>query len=338
VRRYAEDPSIGVDKVEHVLDAAHALSWQCRRNLAIRKLSHNEQLERLVEAAHPRTDPYHRIHARPEVHEPDIHKVPVEPDEDLLLFIRDHNPFLAEWERDLLTIVDEEAKYFLPMLETKIMNEGWASYWHKRIVESLDLDQGLHLEFIVRHNQVVRPIPGQINPYYLGFKTWEDIYRRHTDPTPEEIKRDGPPAKNGEAKLFEVRETERDSSFLRRFLTEELMREMDLFKYEARGDDLVVDKVSDEEGWREVKETLIRNVGASSIPVIKVEDADFGQNRTLYLKHSHDGRDLQLEYGEKTLAYVARLWGREVVLETTLQGKRSLLCYNERGFSMRALK
>jgi stage V sporulation protein R len=338
VRRYAEDPSIGVDKVEHVLDAAHALSWQCRRNLAIRKLSHNEQLERLVEAAHPKTDPYHRIHARPEVHEPDIHKVPVEPDEDLLLFIRDHNPFLAEWERDLLTIVDEEAKYFLPMLETKIMNEGWASYWHKRIVESLDLDQGLHLEFIVRHNQVVRPIPGQINPYYLGFKTWEDIYRRHTDPTPEEIKRDGPPAKNGEAKLFEVRETERDSSFLRRFLTEELMREMDLFKYEARGDDLVVDKVSDEEGWREVKETLIRNVGASSIPVIKVEDADFGQNRTLYLKHSHDGRDLQLEYGEKTLAYVARLWGREVVLETTLQGKRSLLCYNERGFSMRALK
>ncbi len=338
VRRYAEDPSIGVDKVEHVLDAAHALSWQCRRNLAIRKLSHEEQLERLVEAAHPKTDPFHRIHARAEVHEPDIRKVPVEPDEDLLLFIRDHNPFLAEWERDLLTIVDEEAKYFLPMLETKIMNEGWASYWHKRIVESLDLDQGLHLEFIVRHNQVVRPIPGQLNPYFLGFKIWEDIYRRHTNPTPEEIKRDGPPAKTGEAKLFEVRETERDSSFLRRFLTEELMREMDLFKYEARGDDLVVDKVSDEEGWREVKETLIRNVGASSIPVIKVEDADFGQNRTLYLKHSHDGRDLQLEYGEKTLAYVARLWGREVVLETTLQGKRSLLCYNERGFSMRALK
>jgi len=338
VRHYAEDPSIGVEKVEYVLDAAHALSWQCRRNLAIRKLSHSEQLERLVEAAHPKIDPFHRIHARAEVTEPDIHKVPVEPDEDLLLFIRDHNPFLAEWERDLLTIVDEEAKYFLPMLETKIMNEGWASYWHKRILESLNLDQGLHLEFIVRHNQVVRPIPGQLNPYYLGFKIWEDIHRRHTNPTPEEVKRDGAPTKSGEAKIFEVRETERDSSFLRRFLTEELMREMDLFKYEARGDDLVVDKVSDEEGWREVKETLIRNVGASSIPVIKVEDADFGQNRTLYLKHAHDGRDLQLEYGEKTLAYVARLWGREVVLETTLQGKRSLLCYNERGFSMRALK
>jgi stage V sporulation protein R len=338
VRRYAEDPSIGVDQVERVLDAAHALSWQCRRNLAIRKLSRTEQVDRLVEAARPKPDPFRRIHAREEFREPDVRKVPIEPDEDILLFIRDHNVFLNEWEKDLLTIVDEEAKYFIPMAETKIMNEGWASYWHRRILESLALDQGLHLEFLVRHNQVVRPIPGQINPYHLGLKIWEDIYRRYTDPTPEEIKRDGPPNKSGDAKLFEVRETERDSSFLRRYLTADLMREMDLFKYEARGEDLVVDKVSDDDGWQEVKDALIRNVGTGSIPVIKVEDADFGQNRTLYLKHNHDGRDLQLEYAEKTLAYLARLWGRECVLETTLQGKRSLLCYNERGFSMRALK
>ncbi len=111
-----------------------------------------------------------------------------------------------------------------------------------------------------------------------------------------------------------------------------------MFQYESRGDELVIDKVSDEEGWKQVKETLIKNVGAGSIPVIKVEDADFGHNRTLYLKHYHDGRDLQLEYAEKTMAFVHRLWGREVVLETTLQGKRSLLCFNDRGFSMRALK
>jgi stage V sporulation protein R len=72
--------------------------------------------------------------------------------------------------------------------------------------------------------------------------------------------------------------------------------------------------------------------------VIKVEDADFGHNRTLYLKHYHDGRDLQLEYAEKTLSFAYKLWGRETVLETALQGKRSLLCFNDRGFSMRALK
>ncbi|MBF6571550.1 MAG: SpoVR family protein [Candidatus Binataceae bacterium] len=338
VRRYTEDPSIGVDSVERIMDAAHALSWQCRRNLAIRKLSREEQVRRAIEAAQPKADPYKKIHRPREFHEPDLHKRPLEPEEDILLFIRDNNPFLAEWEKDLLTIVDEETKYFIPMMETKIMNEGWASYWHKKIVESLELDQGLHLEFIVRHNQVIRPIPGQLNPYHLGFRIWEDIYRRHTDPTPEEIKRDGAPVKSGMERLFEVREVERDTSFLRRYLTEELMRDMDLFEYQARGSDLVVDKVSDTEGWREVKETLIRGVGTSSLPVIKVEDADFGHNHTLYVKHYHDGRDLHLEYAEKTLAYLQRLWGRECMLETILQGKRSQLCYNERGFSIRALK
>jgi stage V sporulation protein R len=338
VRRYAEDPSIGIEKVERILDGAHAMSWQCRRNLAIRKLTHEEQTERAIESAQPRQDPFKNLHVRPEFHEPDLHKVPLEPDEDVLLFIRDHNPYLAGWEKDLLTIVDEEAKYFLPMMETKIMNEGWASYWHKQILESLDIDQGLRIEFIVRHNQVLRPIPGQINPYHLGFKIWEDIYRRHTEPTPDEVKKYGAPTKNGKDKIFEVREVERDTSFLRRYLTEEIMRELDMFQYEARGDDYVVSKVSDEDNWKTVKETLIKNVGTGSIPVIKVEDADFGHNRTLYLKHHHDSRDLQLEYAEKTLAFVYRLWGRECVLETTLQGKRSLLCYNDRGFSMRALK
>jgi stage V sporulation protein R len=338
VRRYVEDPSIGYEKVERILDAAHALQWNCRRNLAIRKVGHKEQIERAIEASQPRFDPFQKIHARESFKEAEVHKVPIEPDEDVLLFIRDHNPYLAEWERDLLTIVDEEAKYFIPQMETKIMNEGWASYWHHRILQSLGIDQGLYLEFMVRHNQVVRPIPGQVNPYHLGLKIWEDIYRRWNDPTKEEIKRDGPPNKSGDAKLFEVREVERDSSFLRRYLTEELMREMDMFEYEQRGDEYVISKVSDDEGWRNVKETLIKNVGASSIPVIKVDDADFGQNRTLYLKHNHDGRDLQLEYAEKTMNYLQHLWGREVVLETTLDGKRSLLCCNDRGFSVRTLK
>ncbi len=338
VRRYVEDPSIGVDQVERILDAAHALSWQCRRNLAIKKLTPLEQMARAEDSAQGQPDPFQKIHARKQIEAPDFHKVPLEPDEDLLLFIRDHNPFLADWEKDLLTIVDEEAKYFISMMETKIMNEGWASYWHKKILESLELEQGLHLEFIVNHNQVVRPIPGQINPYHLGLKIWEDIYRRFTSPTADEIERDGPPVKSGAEKIFEVREVERDASFIRRYLTEDLVRELDIFEYEARGEELVVSKVADDDGWREVKATLIANVGTNSIPVMKVEDADFGRNRTLYLKHDHDGRDLHIEYAEKSLGYLQRLWGREVVLETVLDGKRSLLCSNDRGFSVRTLK
>jgi stage V sporulation protein R len=103
------------------------------------------------------------------------------------------------------------------------------------------------------------------------------------------------------------------------------MEDLNLFQHERRGKDRVVTKVSTEESWKEVRENLIKNVGTGSIPVIKVDDADFGKNRTLYLKHYHDGRDLQLEYAEHTLKHVAKLWEREVVLETSINGKDSLL-------------
>ena len=338
VRSYLEDPSIGVEKVEWILDAAHGLSLQCRRNLAIKKLTLREQRERMVEAARPADDPFADLHQQEDVEAPNLNKLPASPEEDLLLFIRDHNDKLSDWERDLLTIVHETAQYFIPQMETKIMNEGWASYWHREIMNSLDLPQDLYLEFLVRHNQVVRPFPKGLNPYYLGLKVWDDIKRRHDDPTPEEIEKYGRPTKTGIQALFEAREVDRDASFLRRFLTEELMREMDMFEYEPRGEDLVISKVSDKEGWRGIKETLIKSVGMGGVPVIKIEDADYNQNRSLYVKHYHEGRDLQLEYAEKAISYLHRLWGHEVVLETVVNSKRALLSYSGDGFSAKPLK
>ncbi|MCH6583001.1 MAG: SpoVR family protein [Proteobacteria bacterium] len=335
VRAYSEDPSIGVDKVEEILDAAHALSYQCRRNMAIRKLSREEQEEQILIAAQPQADPFHSIHKPIEYVPPDLTKVPLQPEEDILLFIRDHNPYLSEWQKDLLTIAHEQAQFFIPQIETKIMNEGWASYWHHYLMNSLDLPEGLHMEFLVHHNQVVRPHPGSINPYYLGFKLWHEIRRSYDEPTPEEIEKYGEPDKSGTEKIFEVREVDRDVSFLRRFLTEELMREMDMFEYERRGDDLVISQVSDEENWQRVKDTLIAGTGMGSLPVIRIEDADYKQNRVLYLTHAHDGRDLELGYAEKTLAYVYQLWGREVLLETTLQGSGYVLSYDDDGFNQR---
>lgn len=338
VRDYVEDPSIGVAAVERVVDSAHGLSMQCRRNMSIRKLDDEDLQRRAIEAAEPTPDPYHRIHGRKEYVEPELHKVPLEPEEDILLFVRDHNTRLADWEKDLLTIVHEEAQYFIPQIETKIINEGWATFWHREILNSLELPQELQLEFLVRHNQVVRPSPGEINPYHIGLKIWDELKRRRDDPTAEEIEKYGPPDKNGGDMLFAVREVDRDTSFLRRFLTEELMREMDLFEYEPYGDDLVVRKVSDEENWQAVKETMLQNVGVGSLPVIRIEDADFNGVRSLYLKHAHDGRDLQLEAAEKTLGYLHNLWGRDVLLETVLNRKKRLLSFGNQGFAMKVLK
>jgi stage V sporulation protein R len=182
---------------------------------------------------------------------------------------------------------------------------------------------------------VLRPAPGSLNPYHVGMKVWEDIEKRWNHPTPEEIKEFGPRKQNGNEKIFEVREVERDASFLRRYLTEELMRELKLFEYKSRGNDQVVTHVADKDNWRQIKDTLIQNVGTGSIPVIKVEDSDYKNNRTLLLKHDHDGRDLQLDYAEKTLQYVQQLWGHDVTMETIIDRNKTSLYFSDNKLAIR---
>ncbi len=335
IRRYMEDPSIGTERVEDWIDAGHALSLQRSRNLGIKRLSREEEAQRMWEAAQPKSDQFSDLHERKDYVPPNLAKNPLKPDPNLVEFIARNSPDLAEWERDVLLIVDTESAYFIPQIETKIMNEGWASYWHHKLCCELNLPQGYHLEFIVRHNQVLRPTPGGLNPYHLGFLLWKDIERRWnegdtgrewTDDKPrEDVSALDESDTPGRKKIFEVRESDRDVSFLRRFLTEDLLRELDLFQHEKRGKERVITKVADEENWKNIKETLIASVGMGSIPSILVDDADFGRKRTLYLKHEHDGRDLQLDYAERTLRHVEQLWRREVVLETTVNGRASIL-------------
>jgi stage V sporulation protein R len=332
IRSYVESPSIGRTQVEAVLDAAHALSLQLNRNRALRKRSPKEQISAAVERVQPAKDAFQSIHKRPQEPSVDLNKIPLEPEADLLLFIRDNNRQLTDWQRDLLTVVHEEAEYFLPQIETKIMNEGWASFWHRTIMNSLQLPQNLQLEFLVHHNQVVRPITGEINPYHLGLKIWDDIWRRFGNTGGNRPQTDEMPDEQARAKLFEVRETDRDASFLRRFLTDELMEELGLFRYQARGKDEVVTHVANEDGYDMIRKTLIDNVGMGAVPVIKIEDADFGRDRTLYLKHYHDGRDLELDFAEKTLEHLFFLWGRPIVLETIMNDRGILLSFDEDGF------
>jgi stage V sporulation protein R len=327
VRSYIEDPSIGSEAVEDFLDAAHALAFNRNRNQVIRKLGRREQAEQLIDAARPREDEFSRLHKRVEPEMPDLSRLPLEPDADVLLFIRDHSRDLHDWQRDLLTIVDEEACYFLPQIETKIMNEGWASFWHHRIMNRIDLPQELHLEFLVRHNQVVCPHPGGLNPYHVGYEIWRDIERRFG----------GEGSAEARAKMFEVRESDRDAAFLRRFLTEELCRELDLFSWRPRGEHLVVDAVSDEEHWAEIRNALLRQIGTGGMPVIKIKDADHKGSRGLYLVHEHDGRDLDIGNSEKTLSHLRRLWKGKVFLETKLKGKPALLSEGPDGFDAKLL-
>ncbi len=344
IRRYVEDPSIGLEQVEEVLDAAHALSLHLRRNPASRKLTRAEQEVRAVEQATPRRDPHRSIRTPEERQDVDLTRVPLEPEEDILLFIRDHNPYLSEWEKDVLTIVHEQARYFLPQIETKIMNEGWATYWHHRILNALRLPEDLHMEFLVHHNQVIRRDPHGVNPYHLGFVLWHEIRREAAEEPGQPGMVDSPRLAEaggdrlpGEEKIFEVREVDRDVSFLRRFLDEERMRALDLFEYERKGKELIASRVADPDQWKAVKETLLRQTGMGSVPVIRIHDADLGRSGTLHLRHEHDGRDLDPDYARESLKRLQRLWGRPVVLDTKVKGEPLRMSFDEeQGFAKAA--
>jgi stage V sporulation protein R len=331
VRSYTEDPSIGADRVERILDAAHALQFQCRRAKRVKKRTVEDQKNAARENATPREDPFETLHERQAFEAPDLTRVPLEPEQDLLLFIRDHNPYLESWEQDLLTMVLERADYFLPQIETKIMNEGWASYWHYRILNSLDMDPALHLEFLKRHNQVIRPVRGGMNPYHLGYKIFETIYEGWEDPSEAEREEYGRPGGQGREKIFQVREADRDESFLRQYLTEELMRELDLFQHEKKGTDRVISHVSTPEDWKTIKETLLRSVGLGSMPVISIVEVKTQGGQEMILRHEFDGRELDAEYADRTLRYVQQLWGKKVILKTRLAGECCQMSYDGSG-------
>ena len=114
-------------------------------------------------------------------------RFPPKPEKDVVRFIMTHSPVLEPWQRDIMAMIHEEMEYFVPQLQTKIMNEGWASYWHTRILRELDLTDEEFVEFATLHANVVSPRKGSLNPYYVGFKIFEDIERRWDNPTPEEI-------------------------------------------------------------------------------------------------------------------------------------------------------
>lgn len=277
IREYIKNPYIGLDEVEKIIDAAHALKLQVSRTIS--KVQESEK-----------QDGKYNL-----------------PEEDLLLFVIKYSD-IEDYKKTIVEMIREEALYFVPQIETKIMNEGWASYWHYKILNKLELPQNLHLEFIKRHNDVVSPRLGGINPYYLGFKMFEDLEKRY-----------------GTKKIFEVREVERDYSFIRRYLTLELCQEMNLFEYAKRDSDYIVKEVSDEEGWKEIRDTLSNNCGMGLVPYIQVVDVE--KDRTLILEHVFDGRELLLEYAESTLKHMVDLWGHNVILKTKMAGKDfTILC------------
>ena len=284
VRGLIEDPSIGIDRVEAILDAAHAIKYQVPRFPGIKYKTRNELLA--TEQAKMGADPKYN---------PNLEKIPLEPEYNLLKFIAEHSKHLKEWERNLIFIVEESSKYFIPQALTKVMNEGWACTIHYKIINELKLPDKFHLPFIKLHNQVVRPHLGQINPYHLGYKLFEKILEE-----------------DGFEEAMTIREVHNDITFLRFYLDEEFMRDMNYFSYSFKREKkmITIDDISDEGGWELVRDEMINNIGLNRIPVVYVDEVE--KDNTLNLVHEHDGRDLDLRYAGKVYNYIKSLWGDPV--------------------------
>ncbi len=247
------------------------------------------------------------------------------PEKDLVYFIMKNSPALKDWQRDTLAMLRDEMEYFVPQMQTKIMNEGWASIFHARIMREMNLPTNDHIEFAELHAGVVSPHKGQLNPYYLGYKIFEDIEKRWNEPTEEDRRKYGRKGGEGREKMMEVRELDNDISFLRNYLTEELCEELDLFVYQLVDEE---EWTITEKKWEKVRDQLVANMTNFGFPYIEVVDGDYDRNRELYLMHRFEGVEMDLKYARKTLEYVHKLWGRDVHLETVVDDEPLVMHFN----------
>lgn len=229
--------------------------------------------------------------------------VPIRPEFDLLWFVANYAPDLEGWERDIFLAVREESFYFYPVFACQIMNEGWASYWHARLLREADfLPHDLYVSAIKAHSDVVRPYAAErqlalaINPYHLGFSMWEDLIE-----------------KRGIQAAREICKEEDDFGFIRNYLTEELADKLNLFVYEADHEGGIRIAERDIHAVREAILAPKFNYGA---PRIAVSAMHVDGSLELIHDHESDGRGLDLARAERVLDYMARVWRRPVSLQT----------------------
>jgi stage V sporulation protein R len=255
--------------------------------------------------------------------------------QDALTFLIDHAP-LERWERSILEVVREEAYYFLPQIQTKIMNEGWASYWHSRLMTERVCDSTEILDYAENNSAVMATSPGNLNPYKLGVELFRDIeerwdkgqFGREWEECDDlEVKKHWDLRLGlGRKKLFEVRSFYNDVTFIDEFLTPEFAIRHKLFTFEwsTRADRFEIESRE----FRKIKEKLLFQLTNRGNPYVFVEDANFGNRGELLLRHDHQGVDLRADYARETLAALVRVWKRPVCIQTIVDGKKSIWRYD----------
>ena len=330
----------GIDEVEAVLDACHALMNhgvdRYKRPTPIsaaeearRQQEREEYLQKQI------NDLWRTIPRKASDKAEKVRQFPAEPQENLLYFLEKNSPLLEPWQREIIRIVRKIAQYFYPQRQTQVMNEGWATFWHYTLLNAL-YDEGLVtdgfiMEFLQSHTSVVYQ-PGYdsryysgINPYALGFAMFSDLKRICQEPT-EEDRRWFPDIAGSDwlDTLHYAMKNFKDESFIQQFLSPKVIRDLKLFC--ALDDDqqseIEILAIHDDAGYRTIRERLASqyNLGDRE-PNIQVVRVDVRGDRSLHLQHTqHNRRPLEAGSAQQVLRHLHRLWGFPVHLESVSDG------------------
>lgn len=326
----------GIEAVEDILDACHTLMhygvdrYKHPPELSIQEEEIRQQ-NREIYLQSQVNELWRTIPKKKEVDENgDKKRFPSEPQENILYFIEKHAPLLESWQREIIRIVRKIAQYFYPQGQTKVMNEGWACFWHYTLLNAL-YDEGLvtdefMLEILQSHTNVIMqpeynsPYYSGINPYTLGYNMMQDIKRICENPTPED-KEWFPYLANSDwqKSLDETMRNYKDESFISQFLSPKMIRDLKLFEIvdDDRQADLLVEAIHDDSGYRRIRESLSRQYNLSYLePDIQVYSVDVKGDRALTLRHFQHNRIPLHENAGEILKHLYTLWKFPIKLET----------------------
>lgn len=262
-------------------------------------------------------------------------KFPEHPEKDVLLFLIEHAP-LKGWQRDTLSIIRDEAYYFAPQGQTKIINEGWASYWHSTIMTQKALTPAEVIDYADHHSGTMATYGARLNPYKLGLELLRDIEHRwntgkfgkeYDDCDDLDKKRKWDKQLGlGRQKIFEVRRVHNDITFIETFLTPEFCRDHKMFSYAFQ--DQSGEYVIESREFEKIKQRLLFSLTNFGKPWIYVVDGNYHNRGELLLKHQHAGVDLCTKRAADTLANIQFIWNRPVHIQTIVEGKTTLLSFD----------
>jgi stage V sporulation protein R len=258
------------------------------------------------------------------------------PEKDLLFYIMKNSPSLAPWQRDAIAMVHEEMEYFVPQMQTKIMNEGWASYWHSTIMTQRAVRDSEVVDYADHHSGTVSTQPGRLNPYKLGLELFRDIeerwnkgrHGREWEECDEFERRKAwdSGAGKGREKIFEVRALYNDVTFIDEFLTADFCDKHRLFVYDYNESTNQYEISS--RSFVKIKESLLFQLTNFGQPWVYVRDANFMNRGELVLWHRYEGVPLRLDYARDVLENLHAVWKRPVHLETCDDDRPIVLSYD----------